>query len=464
MLLTLLLTAVSAVSLADCIPARWTPSSPASLGLLGDSPVSCLVVEESAWTQEFLHAARERGVKVLAALPAGEPEAAAKRALSAGADALYAESLEDPQAATRLEELAAKAGKPFVWLPERVRIPLGDAGGKPTRPVTGTWQGLWAGVKLGHEGEAEAAPSGPPWIDTNSGFLRFVRAITPASQAVWIANRPPDGQHVPVSRYLQAIGDAEMAGARWVITFQDEFWQQLMGGVPSAMEGWQQVNALLRFYTAQASLSRLPDYSTLAIVQDAASGALVSGSVLDMVESKHIPAMVIPPGFLGKAQGKPVRLLLNIDPQSLTDDQKDAVRAAARRGAMVINGPPQWKLALPPPEAITFTDDQIAQLDEIWKEINRVIGRENFAVRLFGAPAMLSNLKASEDGNTLVLHLVNYSDYPVEAITVHTLDVFREARLLTPAGEESPELYKHDEGSGIDIDKVDQAAILVLKR
>lgn len=464
MILALLLTAVSAISLADCTPARWTSGDPATLSLLAESPINCLVVEEPAWTPEFLDSARKRGIRILASLPPDSPEPLAQEALAAGVDALYAESLASPEAAAALNALAATAGKPFVWLPERVRMPLNVEPHGAARPVVGTWQGLWAGVKLGHEGEAEAAPSGPPWIDTNSGFLRFVRAITPPEQAVWIANRPPAGQHVPLSRYLQAIGDAEMAGARWVLAFPASFWSELVAGVPATFEAWQKVNALLRFYKQQRALTQLADYSSLAIVQDVSSGALVSGSVLDMVESKHIPAVVIPPGFLGKAQDRSLKLMLNIDPQSLSEPEKEAVRGAARRGAMVINGPPQWKLALPPPEAITFTDDQISQLDEIWKEINRVIGRENFAVRLFGAPAMLSNLKASPDGKTLVLHLINYSDYPVEAITVHTTDVFRKAKLLTPRGEESPELYKHEEGAGIDIDKVEDVAILVLER
>ncbi|MCW5962721.1 MAG: hypothetical protein KIT83_01680 [Bryobacterales bacterium] len=464
MLLTLLLTAVSAFSLSDCTPARWAPADPATLSLLAESPINCLVVEEPSWTPAFLESARKRGIRVLASLPPESPEPIAQKALAAGVDALYAETLASPESAAALEALAAKAGKPFVWLPERVRMPLNLEQGSTSRPVVGTWQGLWAGVKLGHEGEAEAAPSGPPWIDTNSGFLRFVRAITPPTQALWLANRPPAAQHVPLSRYLQAIGDAEMAGARWVLSFQDSFWSELVEGVPATIEAWRRVNAIARFYQQQRALTQLSDYSSLAIVQDVSSGALVSGSVLDMVESKHIPAMVIPPGFLSKAHDQPLKLLLNIDPQSLSDPEKEAVRGAARRGAMVINGPPQWKLALPPPEAIIFTDDQISQLDEIWKEINRVIGRENFAVRLFGAPAMLSNLKASADGKTLVLHLVNYSDYPVEAITVHTAEVFRKATLLTPRGEESPELYKHDDAVGIDIDSVEDVAILVLER
>ncbi len=463
MFLTLLLTAVSAISLSDCVPMRWSPASPSALALIDDSPVRCLVTGEQSWTPAFLAAAHQRGALVLAELPAQDAEPAAIRALGAGVDALYAERLANPEIATRLEALARQAGKPFVWLPERVRMPLHPKHGEEGQPVTGTFQGLWAGVKLGHEGEAEAAPSGPPWIDTNSGFLRFARTIANPSQVLWIANRPPEGQHVPASRYLQAIGDAEMAGARWVVHFTPDYWQELTGRQPAAVETWQKVNALLRFYQQRRAYTQWPDYSTLAIVQDAGSGALVSGSVLDMVESKHIPAMVIPPAFLGQAQTQPLKLLLNIDPQSLSAQESEAVGAAARSGAMVINGPPQWKLSLPPASAITFTDDQIAQLDEIWKEINRVIGRENFAVRLFGAPSMLSNLKASPDGATLALHLVNYSDYPVEAITVHTVKRFSRATLLTPRGEETPDLYEHEDGSGIDIDKVEDAAILLLQ-
>jgi len=463
MFLALFLSAVTAISFADCVPARWAPSDPASLDLLEGSPVNCLVVEEPAWEPAFLAAARKRGVMVLAALPALETQSAAERALAAGVDALYAERIPDAETAPRLRSMANKAGKPFVWLPERIRMPL-DSDIKATTPVIGTYQGLWAGVKLGHEGEAEAAPSGPPWIDTNSGFLRFVRAVTPPAQAVWIANRPAAGQHIPVSRYLQSIADAAMAGAQWVLTFDDTLWSGLKDRTPGAMKAWAQVNELLRFYNSNHALTQLPDHSSLAIVQDSSSGALVSGSVLDMVESKHIPAIVIPPGFLGRGQMASMKLLLNIDPQSLSPQQTEAVRAAARSGAMVINGPPQWKLALPPSEAITFTDDQITQLDEIWKEINRVIGRENFSVRLFGAPAMLSNLKASADRKSFILHLVNYADYPVEGLTVHTLERFKTATLLTPSGQLDPDLYEHEGGSGVDIDKVESAAILVLNQ
>ncbi|MCZ2157548.1 MAG: hypothetical protein LC114_27250 [Bryobacterales bacterium] len=461
MMLALLLAAVSAFSLNDCVPARWPSADSRSLELFADSPINCLIVEEAAWNPAFIRMAHKRQIHVLADI-SRTPDNAAK-ALAAGVDGLYLEGDLPADKVARARELSSDGGKPFAWLPSRSRMPI-HRGAPNSSTVLGSAQGLWAGVKLGHEGEAEAAPSGPPWIDTNSGFLRFVRAEAPRGTPVWIANRPPDGQAVTAERYIQAIGDAAMAGAHWVVTLDTALSRDLFAAEPKALKTWARINGVLRFYQQNRDLSDLPDYSKLAIVQDAASGALVSGSVLDMVSSKHVPAFVATPDSLGVTSLPEVKLLLNIDPKSLNETQTQALRMEARKGAMLMNGPPQWKLALPPPEQVTFTAEQIKDLDEVWNDINRTLGRENFAVRVFGAPAMLSNLKATADGRKLALYLVNYSDYPVEAITVHTLGKYSKASLLAPDGNPEVELFDYEDGSGADIREVTDVAILVLER
>lgn len=462
MLLSYLLAAASIFSMADCVPARWPSGDPQSLALLEKSPVNCLVIAPGAWDSQFLDAAHKRGLHVLGDISAN-PATDSAKAIEAGLDMLYLEGNFPDAIVEQARSTAAAASKSFVWLPDRMHMPIEKADGN-TPAVVGTYQGLWAGVKLGHEGEAEAAPSGPPWIDTNSGFLRFAKTVAPKGAPVWIANRPPTGQVVSAMRYVQAIGDASMAGAHWVISFDDDFSKKLLAHDADAMKTWERMNTVLRFYRQHRELTELPDYSRLAIVQDVDSGALVSGSVLDMVSSKHVPAFVVPPGTLGSSVLPELKLVLNIAPQLLTEEQKAALRAEARKGAMLINGPPQWKLALPPPTEITFTDDQIKQLDEIWSEINRTLGRDNFAVRVFGAPAMLSNLKATADGSRMVLHLVNFSDYPVEAITIHALDTFSKASLLVPRGNAKAELFEYEKGSGVDLEKVEDVAILVLEK
>ena len=57
--------------------------------------------------------------------------------------------------------------------------------------ITGTNQGVWPGIRAEHptDNTLKSAPSGNPWIDTNTGFLRFGRSA--ASGTFWIANQPP---------------------------------------------------------------------------------------------------------------------------------------------------------------------------------------------------------------------------------------------------------------------------------
>ena len=86
---------------------------------------------------------------------------------------------------------------------------------------------------------------------------------------------------------------------------------------------------------------------------------------------------------------------------------------------------------------------------------------KNFAVRVFGAHSVLSNLKRLEDGR-LALHLVNFSDYPVENIAIHTDGPFESAALLTPRGPRKVEAYKMEDGMGIDVDKLEDVGILVI--
>jgi hypothetical protein len=74
------------------------------------------------------------------------------------------------------------------------------------------------------------------------------------------------------------------------------------------------------------------------------------------------------------------------------------VRVVGGGGAMLVNGPPGWKMRLPEGGAIVFGAEQLKQLDSIWREVNGIIGRRNFGVRVFGAPGMLSNLKRPPEG------------------------------------------------------------------
>ena len=113
--------------------------------------------------------------------------------------------------AARVRDVLADSHAVVVELTSRARMPLGGAD-----PIIGTYQGVWPGIQVLENGAAKAAPSGSPWIDTNTGFIRSVRAWGPA--AVWLGYLPPAHSVITGERYLQAIsrcGDGRRALDSW---------------------------------------------------------------------------------------------------------------------------------------------------------------------------------------------------------------------------------------------------------
>ncbi|MGH9632452.1 MAG: hypothetical protein ACRD7E_29450, partial [Bryobacteraceae bacterium] len=197
---------------------------------------------------------------------------------------------------------------------------------------------------------------------------------------------------------------------------------------------------------------------------DVDSGALFSGGILDMIAVKHTPVLPVPKAKLNGETMKSSKMAVNVDPSSLSPEQKEALMNFARRGGTLLNGPPGWKFPALEADQITLDEEDVKFLDDVWQEVNAMTGRRNLGARLFNVSSMLSNLMQSPDGKQTVLHLVNFSGYPVESVTVHLLGEYKQAVLLTPDGASRKlSLYKHDEGTGVDIDKVGVSATLVLE-
>jgi hypothetical protein len=450
MLLALLLLA----SPPDWIPARWNSNDPKSLELIAQTPINCLLLERSQWAPAFNKSATQRGIATLGVIrPGADAVEQARQATTMGMTGVALEGDFDPKVVTSLADSKIVT----VELPSRARMHLGD----PAAPVIGTYQGVWPGIQIEDGGSAKSAPSGAPWIDTNTGFLRFVRAYT--SKPIWIANTPPPKTVTSVQRYLQVIADAEITGAHWVVALDDDFSQRLLAGEAKAAGDWKRIAAELHFYAAHKDWRTWRPHSDLTLVEDVSSGALLSGSVLDMIAVKHTPVRPVPNPNLSDAAMKGSTLAVDVDPASHDSGQKQVLKNFTRSGGTLLSGPPGWKFPMPKDGEITLGKDDFAKLDEIWKEVNGMTGRKNLGARLFNVSSMLSNLLESADGKHLILHLVNYSDFPVDSITVHVLGTFQHARLLAPDGTSKDlAVYAVEEGTGVDLDKVDVVATLVL--
>jgi len=444
---------------ADWVPARWNSADPKLLELVAQTPVNCLLVERQNWSAGFSQeAARARVATLGVVRPGDDLKELPERAKAAGLAGIVFEGAFE-EAALGLARAALKDSRlAAVELGPRTRIRWdGDD------PVIGTHQGVWPGINAtDDDGKAKAAPSGAPWIDTNTGFLRFARSL--AKGEVWIGNVPPKGSVIPVARYLQAIGDAAIVGARWVVALDADFEKRLLEREEAAIKDWKRIGDHLRFFEEHKEWRTFEPFAQLAIVQDVDSGGLISGGILDMITVKHTPVRPVPGRKLDDGKMAGSKMAVNVDPAALPDSQKEVLRRFTRGGGTLLTAPPGWRF--PPQRAnqITLDKEDIEKLDTIWKEVNSMTGRRNLGARLFNVASMLSNLSGPAAGKPLVLQLVNYSDYPVENITAHVIGNFTKAQLLEPgAPPRKVNVYENEEGTGIEIDKVSSLAAVVLE-
>lgn len=446
--------------LADWVPMRWPVADPAALKLLEQTPVNCLLIERVHWSPELTSQAKQQNVILLGVLrSADEVQARLREAKQCGLAGVVLEGAFSPAEVQVARAAAASHQLALIALSRRSQILWQDE-------IAGTYEGVWPGIRaVDEQQKAEAAPSGAPWIDTNGGFLRFVQAMR--SGPFWMANLPPDGQVIPVDRYLQAIADAAMLGARWVVSLDREFWRRLLAGDGPALKDWGRIHAYLAFYERHKQWRGLPPRTQLAVIQDASSGALLSGSVLDMIAVKHAPVLPVPPARLNDEALRFARMAINLDPAALASDQREVLARFARKGGTVLNGPPGWKMPSTSQNGLTLDQQDVDKLDQIWKELNALIGRQNLGVRLFNVSSMLSYFQMTEDGKRAALHLVNYSGYPVENVTAHVRGRFKRAYIDLPeAPRKELTTYEVDDGAatGLDIDLVPTAALVILEQ
>lgn len=445
---------------ADWVPVRWNSVDVKTLQVLKGTPVNCLLLNwrsGDAALVDFARAAAGRGIAPVAVLRPGSDTVALARAAKDGNMAGIVLEGDFPEGAASAVR-AAVSGAPVIELTSRNRMKLGGSD-----PVIGTYQGVWAGIQITDSGKAKAAPSGAAWIDTNTGFLRAVRAW--GDNAVWLANLPPEHTVITAQRYMQMIGDAGIMGARWVVAFDDDFAAGLYKQDTGAVRDWKRIAEMIQFFEAHREWRNLQPGGQLALVQATGEGGLLSGGILDMIAVRHTPVQAVPPQRLGPETLKGKTMAVNVDKDALDADQKAILTQFTRSGGTLLTGPAEWKEAAPADkDRITLDDSQLKRIDEMWHDMQAMIGRKNLGVRLFNVSSMLSNMLVPADRKQVYVELINYSEYPVENVTVHVLGEWHHAKLITPDGKEKElEVYKNDEGTGVDIDSIGVAATVRLE-
>jgi len=430
----------------DWVPARWPSSDLKSLDLLANTPINCLLLERPQWSKEFGAEAAKRGIATLGVIHRdGDPIAAVQALVKTGFTGAVIEGNFDEYSLLIISGTLAKAKMFYLESGPRSRVKLDT-----DLPIVSTSQGMWPGIHVEKGASATAGPTANPWIDTNTGYLRFARASTEA--AVWVAVTPPPKSVYPVQRYMQAIGDAAMNGGRWVVALDDDLWGRLFAGEPKALAAWNQICAALAHYEEHREWRSAVPAGQVAIVEDY-SEARFSGGLFDMLAAKQVPAYPVPYGKVNAAALNKARVAVEPASDTLLALDQPALKIFAESGRAIVMGSAGAPKTDPDDEAFIF-DATDSRVDQLWQKVSAAVGRQNMGARLFNVASMLSNIVTTRGQRQLVLHIVNYSDCPGSGITARVPGSWHHARLYRPG--EAPvdlDLEKTEEGTGFAIDQ-----------
>ncbi|MBZ5592600.1 MAG: hypothetical protein LAP39_10225 [Acidobacteriia bacterium] len=435
---------------------------PASLDLLHDTPINCLLVtwsaggdpalvrEQQQIAGAYAKEAHQRGFTVLGLVYAGADAAqAVEAAAKAHLDGLALEP--DFADFARLSQ-AGENQAGFLL------IPLQAAAGAPGIRV------------LSDSGATVATPTSEPWMDSNLWLVRSLRAK--GQTPVWLGFAL---ENPSADNYARAIADSAAAGGRWVVAPDDGLLGGLSQRQPDALATWRRICEASGFFEQHAGWRPFVPAGPLGIARDPSTRYPdVADENLNLIARRRIPYRMIDRAALNASALEGVKALLVTEISNPAEGERSMWRRFAEGGGLLVTGP-GWGVAVPKDKDYIEQELGKGQLivyreetpdpEALSKNLLHLLGKGNLGLRLFNAPTVLPYLSASEDGKQLLVQMINYASGPSEAITVRVSGSYRTARLygLYGAATDLP-VEKSEQGIELAIGQIHTYAALLLER
>lgn len=397
---------------APLVPFRW-PSAwtdPSLLRLLASTPINCLLFDSL-----------ERAGNVVAAA-----KAAGLAALEWGA-----------LGAAPLAEVKWDAAAPYV-------------------AITGL---VWPQIKRSARGaDVDAGPTGAPWIDSNAWVARLAAARAP-HRAVWLGfERPADDASPAPSAYTIAIADAAAAGARWMVTLDDELRKGLPAANASAVKTWHGIVQALAFFERHRSWAAWERWSSVGVLSSfAGKDEFMGQELLNLAARHNLLYRVLDRSFPASQKFDGLPAVLYLDAGSPAAALQAKLMAFVQSGGLLIV--PRALAAVFPagkPVPCLVAGYQLRQVGKgaiaaataDWEDpyflaadVHNLVRRRNDPVTLFNAGSLWEHYSVASDGRAALLQLVGFTSQPYQAVSLAVAHPRRAAALYT-IGAEQPTMLE----------------------
>jgi hypothetical protein len=434
---------------------KW--QDPASLAIVQDTPVNCLVVSWAAGLpadaaqpealKPLIEKGRQAGFTFVGVIEGQADRPAAVAAAKAAGLAAVAMDGDAP----------AGAGIPVI--PWNKAAKLKSAANSP---VIGISDGVWPGIPQ-PSGQG-GGPTNLPWVDSNGAPLLIARLLAP-DKTVWVGfdppappttpppqpqpGRPPQQTGNSAEAYVLAVADPASYGAKWVISLDDQLRADLTARKPAAMDTWKKVIHTMVFFDQRKQARTFRPDGPLAILSNFAGPDYDAGEeAINLFPRIRQPFRVIARSQAAAASFTGLQAIYYVDRDAPDAALRQKLIAFAQGGGTVFV-PSTW----PNPEGtpvpaepyllfkvrslgkgrLAVCKDEAPDPYDVVADIQNIISHRNDILRLYNAPSMNFLYETAAPGKQGVIHLLNYSRRPgSDGPLFYVKEPHKSARLVSP--------------------------------
>jgi hypothetical protein len=393
---------MSSQSSDHLIPFRWpsTWTDPALLRLLGQGPINCLLFEDLAAAGPVADAARAKGLTVLEWNTLG----------AAAMDAVKWDSTARQSVITGLE---------------------------------------WPRMKMAarRSTDADAGPTGAPWIDSNTWVARLA-AVRAPHRPVWLGFEPARDVSTSEAAYVIAIADSAAAGARWMVSLDDGLAKGLPSGDSASRKTWDGIVATLAFFEQHRGWAKWEPSGSVGILSSfAGADEFMGQEVLNLASRRNLLYRILDRSIPASHKLDGLRAVLYVDNDPPSPELKAKLEAFARAGGLLIvphslasrfAGEKPVECPVAGYDLRSMGKGSLAAATRDWDDpffvaadVHSLVRRSNDPVRLFNAGSLWEHYSVGPGGQSSLLQLVGFTGRPSGPVSAAPARPWRSAMLYT---------------------------------
>lgn len=346
---------------------------------------------------------------------------------------------------------------------EKLGLKIFEPGSPPPGVVVA--EGEFPGVKAPQSAaDADAGPTGVPWVDSNGFRVRVTAALNP-SASVWIDAAPPDKTRAGPGSYLLAFADSAAHGGRWIVSLHPEIAAGLAAGNQPALAAWQNLTAATTFFAQHQSWTACVPEATAGVISSfSGDDEFFSHEMLNLLARAGQHYRIILKDSASPASFRGLRGVTYSDAVPPAPALRAHILRFVENGGLLVTSP-KWG---PPPGLPAKTPDHprytsrtlgkgrvaIGEFDDPYMVANDtavLISHRHDLVRFWNGGANASFYTVTPDRKQAIVHLLFYSYRGPDSASVRIAGPYRKARIMTVDRPSPVEVAAEPQASGIEI-------------